>query len=393
MAFAVARSVREAVPSALVPVSTGAAPDGPARADWVAFKRRYLAGDGRVIDTGNGGISHSEGQSYGMLLATWMDDRPAFEAMWRWSNRRLRRAADNLLAWRYDPHARRGVTDQNNATDGDLIFAWALQRGALRWDSAEMAEAGFAVAQDLLSLCTAGYVDRHVLLPGTAGFRQADHVVLNPSYYAFNAFRSLSRLVPDNRWLQLEAGGIDILGASRFGRWGLPPDWTEVKSNGDISPANAWPPRFSWDAVRVPLHVAWAGLDLPVLQAAVTFWTAPGLPHSPPAWVDLRSGAMAPYPGHAGIRAVVNLAAWRSGRAGPPPRIPLTAASDYYGASLIMLAAMAASEGLEPPALPAAVTAPPSGGGVLNRVMSFLGLESEEAEAAEAARTAARRMR
>jgi len=30
---------------------------------------------------------------------------------------------------------------------------------------------------------------------------------------------------------------------------------------------------------------------------------------------------------------------------------------------------------------------------VLNRVMSFLGLESEEAEAAEAARTAARRMR
>ncbi|WP_439596667.1 glycosyl hydrolase family 8 [Falsiroseomonas sp.] len=391
MTFALAPAIRDAAPSAVVPAAlVTAAPTDPSRADWEAFKRRYLAGDGRVVDTGNAGISHSEGQSYGMLLATWMDDRPAFEAMWRWSNRRLRRSGDSLLAWRYDPHARRGVIDQNNATDGDLIFAWALHRGALRWDSAEMMAAASAVAQDLLTLCVTTYVDRQVLLPGTAGFLEADRVVLNPSYYAFNAFRSLSRLLPDNRWLLLETGGIDILGGSRFGRWGLPPDWSEVRANGDIRPAPAWPARFSWDAIRVPLHVAWAGLDLPVLQAAVTFWTAPGMAHSPPAWVDLRSGAMPPYAGHAGIRAVINLAAWRSGRAGPPPRIPVTAASDYYGASLILLAAMAASEGPEAPALPGAVTAPP-GDGMLTRVRNFLGLD--EAEEAEPMRSPPRRLR
>ena len=33
------------------------------RNDWVGFKHRYLAPDGRVVETGNGGIPHIEGQS------------------------------------------------------------------------------------------------------------------------------------------------------------------------------------------------------------------------------------------------------------------------------------------------------------------------------------------
>lgn len=362
------------------------APSRQIQVDWVAFKRRYLAPDGRVIDTGNAGISHSEGQSYGMLVAVWMDDRPAFEAMWRWTNRRLRRPRDNLYAWRYDPHARVRVNDMNNATDGDLVLAWALYRGALRWGEAEMAEAAFAIARDMLTLCTTTYVDRQVLLPGAAGFRRADHIVLNSSYYAFSAFRSLSRLVPDDRWVQLEAGGIDIISAGRFGQWGLPPDWSEVRPDGTINPSPGWPPRFAWDAVRVPMYLAWAGLNLPVLEAAVHFWHAPSHPRRPPAWVDLRNNAIAPYPGHAGVKAVANLAAWRSGLGPPPPHIPLASATDYYGAALILLCALAASEPPEPPGVPAAVTAPPARGGVLSRVTDFLGFGGGEAPARDTAR-------
>ncbi len=40
-----------------------------AGSDWRLFIKRFLASDGRVIDNGNGDISHTEGQGYGMLLA------------------------------------------------------------------------------------------------------------------------------------------------------------------------------------------------------------------------------------------------------------------------------------------------------------------------------------
>src|SRR4051794_27013126 len=42
--------------------------------EWLAFRRAFVAADGRVVDSGNGGISHSEGQGVGLLFsATWDD--------------------------------------------------------------------------------------------------------------------------------------------------------------------------------------------------------------------------------------------------------------------------------------------------------------------------------
>ena len=38
-------------------------------ADWAAYRDRFVLPDGRVVDDANGGISHSESQGYGLLLA------------------------------------------------------------------------------------------------------------------------------------------------------------------------------------------------------------------------------------------------------------------------------------------------------------------------------------
>jgi endo-1,4-beta-D-glucanase Y len=37
--------------------------------DWAAYRDRFVMADGRVVDDANGGISHSESQGYGLLLA------------------------------------------------------------------------------------------------------------------------------------------------------------------------------------------------------------------------------------------------------------------------------------------------------------------------------------
>ena len=45
---------------------------------WKAFRMSFVS-NGRVIDKDNGGISHSEGQGYGMILAEASGDRAIFE--------------------------------------------------------------------------------------------------------------------------------------------------------------------------------------------------------------------------------------------------------------------------------------------------------------------------
>ena len=99
--------------------------------DWDTFKQGFVEADGRVVDTGQARISHSEGQGFAMVFATHYDDRPTFERLWQWTQRNLQVRDDALLAWRWE--SQRGVTDRNNATDGDLLVAWALVRASEKW--------------------------------------------------------------------------------------------------------------------------------------------------------------------------------------------------------------------------------------------------------------------
>jgi len=70
---------------------------------WRQYKKRFVTSEGRVVDNANGGISHSEGQGYAMLIAERLDDRPTFEAIWRWTQTNLLVRGDGLAAWRWSP--------------------------------------------------------------------------------------------------------------------------------------------------------------------------------------------------------------------------------------------------------------------------------------------------
>jgi Glycosyl hydrolases family 8 len=54
---------------------------------WDQYRSRFMTGDGRVIDKDNDpkGVTHTEGQGYGMLLAEAAGDRDRFELLWRWT--------------------------------------------------------------------------------------------------------------------------------------------------------------------------------------------------------------------------------------------------------------------------------------------------------------------
>lgn len=320
-------------------------PDDPL-GQWRDFRNLFITAEGRVVDTGNGGISHSEGQGYGMLFAEAHDDRPTFERLYKWTRRILRRP-DGLYAWRFRPNARNPVEDPNNATDGDLYLAWALLRAAERWHEPEWRREGQAIGQAILRRLVVEVGGRTVLLPGADGFAHPDRVVVNPSYYAFPALFALARAVPDRAWQRVVGDGVLLMRAMRYGRWGLPADWVELTRgpNGVMRPAAGWPARFSFDAVRVPLHLAWAGMpEEPALRAAVSFWNDPGLAVRP-AWTDLQNGQISPYTASPGMLAVADVSTavgWQRIIANPLPGV--SASGDYYSAALAMLARLALRE-------------------------------------------------
>jgi endoglucanase len=314
--------------------------------DWEEFRRRFVAADGRVVDTGNGGCSHSEGQGYGLMFAVGFDDPDSFEVILRWTERHLRRPYDALHAWRYLPGAACPVSDWNNATDGDLFIAAALLRAARRWNRPDYLRAASAIGRDILALLVREVGGRTVLLPGATGFEASDSVTVNPSYYAFPILAELAEIVPSPVWDRVISDGFRLIEEGRFGTWQLPPDWLRVaRADGSLQPHPHWPARFSYDAIRVPLNLAWGRMPLGAAGAAFRSWVA-ARPVQP-AWVDLRTNADAGYAASPGMTAIARLAAAADDPRGRVETVawqPIHAAPDYYSASLTLLARLAWQE-------------------------------------------------
>lgn len=315
------------------------------RSAWQAFRSRFIRDDGRVVDVANAGASHTEGQGWGLLFAVYFDDMAVFNRILAWTMRSLRRPHDSLHVWRYRPQDAHPISDMNNATDGDLFIAWALAGAAQRWGVREHARLAAEIAQDVLRLLTRRVMGKLLLLPGADGFETARTIVINPSYYVFPAFPILDKLAPSPVWAELQENGLALIDRGRFGPWKLPPDWLQVtRDDGHLAPSPLWPPRCSYDAIRIPLYLTWAGHTAPVIEAFTSFY-APQGPQVARAWVNLETDAEADYPAPTGMLAVAQMAAAAHTHSTDAITFPSVAdAPDYYSAALILLARIAWQE-------------------------------------------------
>jgi endo-1,4-beta-D-glucanase Y len=230
---------------------------------WAAYKAKFITDSGRLLDTGNHMISHSEGQGYAMLLAVASGDRDAFDRLWGWTRANLMVRDDSLIAWRWEPRQRPAVADLNDAADGDILVAWALTEAAEYWsDSAYRAAARRIAVEVGRKLILTKTPLGAMLLPAVSGFAtedRADGPVLNPSYWVFPAFARLPLVAPEVDWRGLTEGGLNLIKAARFGSAGLPTDWVS-EQNGVVHPAEGFAQYFGYNAIRVPLYLAWAGI-------------------------------------------------------------------------------------------------------------------------------------
>ena len=230
---------------------------------WQQYKTNYVTDNGRVVDTGNGRISHSEGQGYAMLLAIAANDRATFDKIWGWTRANLMVRDDQLLAWRWDPAHRPAVADINDASDGDILVAWALTEAAEYWGDVALKVSARRVAVEIgRKLVIYKTKNGALLLPAVAGFApedRADGPVVNLSYWVFPAFARLPLVAPEIDWRGIVQSGLDALKLARFGADGLPAEWISLK-DGKARPADGFPAQFGYNAIRIPLYLAWAGI-------------------------------------------------------------------------------------------------------------------------------------
>ncbi len=315
--------------------------------NWQRYKCMFISGDGRVIDTGNQGITHSEGQGWGMLLAVENDDREMFDILWTWTREHLQVREDRLFAWKWLPSAPDNpVPDKNNASDADMYIAWSLLRASRRWgDEAYLNEAR-AILLDIRQWLVKPYGGHAILLPGRQGFEHPEHVMLNLSYWVFPAFAEFDEVDPHPVWRGLRESGIALIAKARFGQWQLPPDWALLKHDGELVVAKDYPPRFGFDAIRVPLAMYWGGVEdtllfTPYRQLLESF--NPG--KARPAWINLEDNSVAPYGASAGVTSIMDIARSASLNETTPPSLPqVSPEQDYYAASLVMLSRQATAE-------------------------------------------------
>jgi endoglucanase len=316
----------------------GAQSDVP-RSYWALWLGAYADGNGRVIDDANNRLSHSESQGYGMLLALAFNDRAAFARMWSWTEQNLWVRNDGLLAWawREGPNGG-GVTDLNNATDGDLLVAWALLEAAARWDVPRYRLAGGQIAQSVIDHATVE-IDGHLLLrPGVEGFESANQIV-NPSYWIFPALERLVVLAPAPEWSRLMASGYWLLDRLPT-TYRLTPEWTAITTDGILAAPEGLDTVAGYNALRLPLYLIWAGEDgHPMVDRYQAAWAGAG--DRVPTVIDNASGMPLQFSADPGYQALTALTRCAR-RDGPADWPEFSINQPYYPATLHLFAELVA---------------------------------------------------
>jgi endoglucanase len=241
-------------------------------ATWVAYKKTYIeAGTFRTLDKQRDDVTTSEGQSYTMLRAVWMGDKPVFDGAWKWTRDYLHRDGDRLFSWLWGERSdgSYGVlisqNGQNTASDADENIALALIFAYARWQDGQYLRDARAILADIW--------EKEVLVIRGVPYLTADDLeknslshtaVLNPSYLEPAAYKVFALIDGTHDWNALADSSYEVLQKSMAAQLdagasnNLPPNWIGIdKTTGSLVPlGGSSDTNFGYDAMRVPWNIA-----------------------------------------------------------------------------------------------------------------------------------------
>ena len=258
---------------------------------WTEYKVVYIEPtSGRTLDKQQVDITTSEGQSYTMLRAVFMDDKETFEFAWEWTKDILLRD-DFLFSWKFGQlqDGSYGIlTDiggENTASDSDVDIALALFLAYGRWGEEIHLNEGRAIIN---SIWENEVVEINGLPYLMANNREKDSadpwLIMNPSYLAPYAYKVFAKIDTTHNWNALADSSYLVFAQSarvpldkEYSVW-LTPNWVEInRDTGEMRAPVALnlDTNFGYDALRTPWRIAmdykWHG-DERALIALKDFW-------------------------------------------------------------------------------------------------------------------------
>lgn len=312
--------------------------------EWSGFLTRFVAADGRVIDVEKSGMSHSEGQSYGMLLAVQADDQTTFDRILAFTFRNMRPRGDHLVSWSYDPHAADPITDRNNASDGDIIIAYALLAAAQKWHEPRYEVLARPMIADIGRLLLHRHNGLTLLRPGAFGFDAGAHTagpVVNLSYYVYGALLAFAEVESRYPFFEAWQSGLMLTERAMALAGGYAPDWITMDAARMATPAEGFAMKSSYDAVRIPLFMVLGGrVPARYLEPFDRTWNVRG--NRVPVDVDLATGGRVLEMNDHGYRAIAALTACAVRSEAIPPQLQTFRPTTYFSSALHLLALAAA---------------------------------------------------
>ncbi|HEX8924026.1 MAG TPA: glycosyl hydrolase family 8 [Patescibacteria group bacterium] len=235
---------------------------------WEKYKKEYIGVDGRVIDKSQNNVTTSEGQSYAMLRAVFIDDKSSFDLAWKWTKENMKRPNDNLFGWRWGQRADKSYGfmengGDNSASDADSDIALSLILAKRRWGDSKYEDAAKVILTDLWNTETDQANGKRYLIAGNWAKSQSE-LIINPSYWSPYAWRIFAKVDDKNDWNSLigpaydllnQSGKVNLAGKNGVG---LPPDWIAIERNSgnlQVPSTGNLDTDYSFDAMRVPWRI------------------------------------------------------------------------------------------------------------------------------------------
>ncbi len=237
---------------------------------WDSYKAQFIQSDGRSIDPAQQNSTTSEAQGYALLRAVWVDDKPTFDRVYRFTLNNMKRPQDNLFGWRYGqlPNGKYGFLPgggNNSAADADSDIAFSLLLASKRWNDTTYESHALPLIKDLWRYETASASGgKRYLIAGNWAQNQ-QKLVVNVSYFAPYEWRAFAMVDRQNNWSSLIDPAYTLLSVAgtepldKAKGVGLPPDWLAIdRQNGQVTATHIanLTTNYSFDAMRTPWRIA-----------------------------------------------------------------------------------------------------------------------------------------
>lgn len=243
---------------------------------WNTYKAHDLGPrSGRTIDHSlPGNITTSEGESYTMLRAVWMDDQTVFNKNLTFIQKFMQRP-DHLFSWKYGqlPNGQYGINktngSYNTASDADTNIALALLMAYSRWNQTKYLQIAKPIITSIWNNEVVQVAGKPVMTADNLEAAARPNIVVNPSYFNPAAYKIFAKIDPQHNWLGLASNSYAILqkvSISKLGSSksdGLPPNWIDMNRYTGAFLPNPNPSldtNYGYNAFRIPFNLAldWA---------------------------------------------------------------------------------------------------------------------------------------